>query len=128
MANLDAWSRTMPPTDEHGFWDSSSNSTITNVPADGPPAVGLVGGQYPEHARQTYFYGYAHENVRRVVLRLAGGKQYGAQTFAAWPGSGLRLWAFPVPVDTLQSSANSVMVGYDAAGQVVWQKNLPAAR
>jgi hypothetical protein len=111
-----------------GFWDSASNSVISNVPADGPPAVGLAGGNYAEHARQAYFYGYAHENVRRVVLRLAGGKQYGAQTFAAWPGSGLRLWAFPVPVGTLQSSASRVMTGYDAAGRVAWQQDLGAAR
>jgi hypothetical protein len=111
-----------------GFWDSSSSSAISNVPAAGPPAVKIVGGDYPERARQMYFYGYAHQDVSRVVLRLAGGRQYGAQTFAAWPGSGLRLWAFPVPVGTLTSSASRVMVGYDAAGRVVWQQNLMAAR
>jgi len=111
-----------------GFWDSSSSSAISNVPAAGPPAVEVVGGDYPEHARQMYYYGYAHANVRRVVLRLSGGRQYGAQTFAAWPGSGLRLWAFPVPVGTLKSSASRVLVGYDAAGRVVWQQNLMAAR
>lgn len=111
-----------------GFWDSSSGAAISDVPADGPPAVKVVGGDFPEHARQMYFYGYAHENVRRVVLRLSGGRQYGAQAFAAWPGSGLRLWAIPVPVGTLTSSASRVMVGYDAAGRMVWQQNLLAAR
>jgi hypothetical protein len=49
------------------------------------------------------------------------------ETFAAWPGSGLRLWAFPVPVGTLQSAASRAVLGYDAAGRVVWQQNFPAA-
>jgi hypothetical protein len=61
------------------------------------------------------------------VLRL-GAKQYSAQTSAAWPGSGLRLWVFPVPSSVLLSPASRVMLGYDAAGRVVWQKNLLAAR
>jgi hypothetical protein len=111
-----------------GFWDSNSDSAISGHPAGGPPAVQMFGGDVINHARQSYFYGYAHENVRRVALRL-GGKQYGAQTIAAWPGSGLRLWSFPVPSSVLMSSAASrVMLGYDAAGRVVWQKNLLAAR
>jgi hypothetical protein len=109
-----------------GLWDSTSSSVIANVPAGGPPAVELLGGNFTNHAKQAYFYGYAHENVRRVALRLAGGKQYSAQTFAAWPDSGLRLWVFPVPVSTLLSSPTRVLVGYDAAGRVAWQKNLLA--
>jgi hypothetical protein len=109
-----------------GFWDSNSSSAISSIPADGPPAVQIFGGDVVNHARQAYFYGYAHQNVRRVVLRL-GGKQYGAQTIAAWPGSGLRLWSFSVPASMLSSSGSRVMVGYDAAGRVVWQKNLAAA-
>jgi hypothetical protein len=111
-----------------GFWDSNSSSEISSSPADGPPAVQDFGGNVVDHARQAYFYGYAHENVRRVVLRL-GGKQYGAQTIAAWPGSGLRLWSFAVPSSRLlSSSASRVMLGYDAAGRLVWQQNLAAAR
>ncbi len=54
------------------------------------------------------FYGYAHENVTRVVLELPDGRRYGAQTFAAWPGSGLRLWAFPVPAWTASPSVPQV--------------------
>jgi hypothetical protein len=110
-----------------GFWDSSSSSAVSVVPAGGPPAVGVFGGGFGQHTTQIYFYGYAHENVRRVVLRLAGGKQYGAQTSAAWAGSGLRLWDFSVPVSLRSSFASAVLIGYDAAGQVVWQKPLPAA-
>jgi hypothetical protein len=111
-----------------GFWDSRSSSSISTVPADGPPAVELSGGDITNHARQTYFYGYAHENVRRVTLRL-GGKQYSAPTVAAWSGSDLRLWDFPVPASALPSPhARRVLLGYDAAGRVIWQKNLSAAR
>jgi hypothetical protein len=110
-----------------GFWDSSSSSGISVVPAGGPPTVGVFGGEFGPHTTQVYFYGYAHENVRRVVLRLADGKQYGAQTFAAWAGSGLRLWDFSVPASLRSSLARADLRGYDAAGQVVWQKAFPAA-
>jgi hypothetical protein len=110
-----------------GFWDSRSSSSISTVPTDGPPAVELFGGDITNHAKQAYFYGYAHENVRRVTL-LLGDKQYSAPTVAAWPGSGLRLWDFPVPASALLSPrASRVLLGYDAAGRVVWQKNLSAA-
>jgi hypothetical protein len=74
--------------------------------------------------KQTFveFYGYAHQNVTRVVLKLADGRQYGAKTFAAWPGSGLRLWAFPVPASVASAALRqSVWVGYNTAGQVIWQ-------
>ena len=65
----------------------------------------------------------------RVVLRLADGRQYGAQTFAAWPGSGLRLWAFAVPTRFLIAAdqRQDLMTGYDAAGHVVWQQRLGAS-
>jgi hypothetical protein len=57
------------------------------------------------------------------VLRLGDGKQYSAQTLAAWPGSGLRLWFFSVPTDLLRiNSGQEVMLGYDSIGQVVWQQ------
>jgi len=79
------------------FFDSMNSPAIAGVPASGPPAVTVftVTGGAPK-PRFVEFYGYAHENVTRVVLKLPDGRQYGAQTFAAWPGSGLRLWAFPV--------------------------------
>jgi len=106
-----------------GFWDSASSSSISNVPASGPPTVVNLGGGYPRGSPLVEFYGYAHENVTRVVLRLADGKQYGAQTFAAWKGSGLRLWAFSVPTEfyTRVNPGQDVLMGYDAAGRVIWQ-------
>jgi hypothetical protein len=108
-----------------GFWNSDgSDSTISIVPAAGPPAVGLFTGMWPPKAEAVEYYGYAHENVARVVLRLAGGRQYSAPTFAAWPRSGLRLWAFSVPTRFLRTAnvSKDVMTGYDAAGRVVWQQ------
>jgi hypothetical protein len=112
-----------------GFWDSNNGSVISNVAASGPPAVVNLGGDYGQHAKQAEFFGYAHQNVARVVLRLADGRQYGAQTFAAWPGSGLRLWAFAVPTRFLIAAdqRQDLMTGYDAAGYVVWQQHLGAS-
>ncbi len=109
-----------------GAWSSDgSQSVISNVPASGPPAVGLFGGDYRRGAKQAELYGYAHENVARVVLRLGNGTQYGAQTFAAWRGSGIRLWAFQVPVSAFGSQrGKAVLEGYDATGHVVWQMHL----
>jgi hypothetical protein len=104
-----------------GFWDSSSSSAIASRPASGPPAVVNMGGSIVNHAKLSEYYGYAHENVTRVVLRLPGGTEYGAQTFAAWPGSGLRLWAFAVPSRALSvKPRQEVLLGYDAAGHVIW--------
>jgi hypothetical protein len=109
-----------------GFWTSDSGSVISNVPASGPPAVENLGGSWLRGAKVVEFYGYAHGNVTRVVLRLPDGRQYGAQTTAAWPGSGLRLWHFSVPVKAATfEPGQQVMLGYDAAGQVVWQKTGP---
>ena len=80
-----------------------------------------MGGGIVNHAKLSEYYGYAHENVTRVVLRLPGGAEYGAQTFAAWPGSGLRLWAFAVPSSALPAKPRQdVLVGYDAADHAIW--------
>jgi hypothetical protein len=105
------------------FFDSMNSPAIAGVPASGPPAVVTftvdnIGSPKPWFVE---FYGYAHKNVTRVMLKLPDGRQYGAQTFAAWPGSGLRLWAFPVPAGVAFYSHKNVWVGYNAAGHVVWQ-------
>jgi hypothetical protein len=45
------------------------------------------------------------------------------RAFPAWPGSGLRLWAFPVPGNLAFTGPRpAVMLAYNAAGQVVWQQ------
>ncbi len=110
------------------FWNGdNSDSTMGNVPAAGPPAVAVFEGNRTRQSTAVELYGYAHQNVARVALRLAGGLQYDALTFAAWPGSGLRLWAFSVPARHLTGRPGQpVMTGYDAAGHVVWQQRLGA--
>ena len=114
---------------EVAFFTSDNGVAWANRPASGPPAVGVFGGDYTSGQTQSDFYGYAHQSVARVVLRLADGRQYSAQTFAAWPGSDLRLWHFSVPVSLLnhRNQARDQMRGYDAAGQVVWQQSLGSA-
>ncbi len=110
------------------FWNSdNSDSTMGNVPAAGPPAVAVFEGNRTRQATAVELYGYAHQNVARVALRLSGGLQYDALTFAAWPGSGLRLWAFSVPARYLTGRpGQAVMTGYDAAGHVIYQQRLGA--
>jgi len=108
-----------------GFWDSTNSSAISTIPASRSPAVVVFTTGGSPKTSLVEFYGYAHENVTRVVLKLADGRQYGAQTFAAWPGSGLRLWAFPVPTAVaFASPAKEVLTGYGAAGHVVYQRPL----
>jgi hypothetical protein len=108
-----------------GFRDSANSSQWSGRPASGPPTVVVFLTNDTSRAPFVEFFGYAQQDVARVVLRLADGRQYGAQTFAAWPGSGLRLWAFPVPTaQALASPAKEVVTGYDAAGHVVYQRPL----
>ena len=110
-----------------GFWGSDSSSMIAGVPASGPPAVENLGGGWVDHGKVAEFFGYAHANVARVVLRLPDGRQYSAQTTAGWPGSGLRLWHFAVPVAAATFEARQqVILGYGTAGQVVFDKLLSA--
>jgi hypothetical protein len=120
--------KTGPWAGKVGFWSSDGmDSVISAARASGPPAVGLVGaGEYTAGAKQAEFYGYAHQNVARVVLRLGHGTQYGTRTFAAWPGSGLRLWAFPVPVSAFGTAVRGAVTvqGYDAADHLLWQERL----
>ena len=105
----------------------NSDMSMSGGPAAGPPAVGLFQSEWTSKAPEVVFYGYAHENVARVVLRLGDGSQYGAQTFAAWPRSGLRLWAFAVPTRLLDAQLRlDVFTGYDASGRVVWQQRFGA--
>jgi hypothetical protein len=106
-----------------GFWDSVNSSAISTVPDNGPPAVVVFNTGGVPKPSAVVFYGYAHENVTRVVLKLGAGRQYGADTFAAWPGSGLRLWAFSVPGNlAFAAPGRNIVLAYNAAGQVVWQQ------
>ena len=110
-----------------GFWESNSSSAIAGIPASGPPAVENIGGSWVKGATVAEYYGYAHANVARVELRLPDGRQYSAETTAGWPGSGLRLWHFAVPVKAATfEPRQQVILGYGTAGQVVFDKLLSA--
>jgi hypothetical protein len=111
-----------------GFWGADGDSSIAGVPVSSPLAVVNVGGSWTNRATVVEYYGYAQANVTRVVLRLPDGRQYGAQTTAAWPGSGVRLWHFAVPIKAATyEQAQQLLVGYNAAGQVVWSKTVRAS-
>jgi hypothetical protein len=88
--------------------------------ASGPPEVGVFTSQDASPPTWLEFYGYAHENVARVTVRLADGRQVGTKTFPGWKGSGIRLWAVAAPAH-LPLRLRYVVLAYDAAGHVVWQ-------
>ena len=64
-------------------------------------------------------FGYAHGDVARIVVNLPGGRQAATSTVAAWPGSGLRLWAVSVPTDIDYVTRTFTVTAYDAAGHVI---------
>jgi len=98
-------------------------AAFAGQPASGPPDVGVFTSQDDNPPSWLEFYGYAHENVVRVTVRLADGRQVGTTTFPGWKGSGIRLWAVPAPVP-LPRQLRYIVLGYDAGGHVVWQTTL----
>jgi hypothetical protein len=118
-----------------GFWQGpGNNGYIAPQLAAGPPALaGLSLGfwapggtaKHPNMAWEAF--GYAHADVARVVLHLPGRRQASTSTFAAWPGSGLRLWAVRLPagVEYVGRRVPAITAtGYNAAGQIVTQVTL----
>lgn len=109
-----------------GFWSRVAGGYISPVPAIGGPAVdGLIlPFDFSRQARNVYprlveGFGYARADVTSVVLHLPGGELVGTPTFAAWPGSGLRLWAVSLPTEIRYAGQAIEVTAYDAAGQVV---------
>jgi hypothetical protein len=51
----------------------------------------------PTSTKLVEVLGSAPQNVARVTLKLADGRQFSARTIAGWKGSGLRLWSFLCP-------------------------------
>jgi hypothetical protein len=96
--------------------------------AAGPPVLeGLTLAGDLLGASGSEAFGYAHADVARVVLHLPGGRQVSASTFAAWPDSGLRLWAIRLPANVYvhgQQMPTITATGYDTAGQVVTRGTL----
>ena len=108
-----------------GFWGTDIGPLLASVPVNGSQAIVNVGGTRLSGATVVEYFGAAQQYVTRVVLRLPDGRQYGAETSAAWPGSGVRLWHFAVPVKAASfEPRQQVMLGYNAAGHIIWQKSL----
>jgi hypothetical protein len=108
-----------------GFWSSLWGGYIAQVPASGGPAAdGIILEFGPGGSRQDPYpklleaFGYARTDVARIVLHLPGG-QAETSTFAAWPGSGIRLWAVPLPTHLDYAGRTFTVTAYDAAGHVV---------
>jgi hypothetical protein len=107
-----------------GFWDSSGSAGLDSQPVSQSSTVdnfsdALLPGI---HATTAAFYGYTHANVSRVVLRMSDGKTFGANTFAGWSGSGVRLYGFTVPASAMpRDPSDYELYGYDAAGHMVYQ-------
>jgi hypothetical protein len=115
-----------------GFW-SPYSSEISQVPADGQPALGGLFLPFAPSTAYTSYgllkaLGYAHANVARVVLHFADGGQVSTPTFAAgWPGSDIRLWAVSLPHGVWRAGEQPPTIsvtGYDAAGHVVQRVTL----
>jgi hypothetical protein len=109
-----------------GFWSRIWGGYISPVSAaDGPTADGIILSFGLANSRQNPYpklveaFGYARSSVARVVLHLPGGQQAAGSTFAAWPGSGLRLWAVPLPTRLQFAGRTFTVTAYDAAGHVV---------
>jgi hypothetical protein len=109
-----------------GFWSPTWGGYIAPVPAaSGPAADGLIldyglsdqrKNPYPNLVEAT---GYARADVTRVVVHLPGGQQAAGSTFAAWPGSGIRLWAVSLPTHLDHAGRTFTITAYDAARHLV---------
>jgi len=122
-----------------GFWSDTWGGFISPVPARGGPRAGglilpfglplMPRGTRPKasQAQQAEGFGYAQEDVARIVLHLPGGGQATAVTFPAWPGSGLRLWAVRLTAEARDINllaTQTTLTAYDAAGQVLGPDSL----
>ena len=122
-----------------GFWSTTWGGFISPVLARvGPRVGGLIlpfglplvpKGTRPKASQpeQAEGFGYAQEDVARIVLHLPGGGQATAVTFPAWPGSGLRLWAVRLTAAAREINllaTQTTVTAYDAAGQVLGPDSL----
>ncbi|HEV2254119.1 MAG TPA: hypothetical protein VGS06_13070 [Streptosporangiaceae bacterium] len=113
-----------------GFWSRIWGGYISPVSAaDGPAADGIILSFGLGNSRQNPYpklveaFGYARADVTRIVLHLPGG-QAETSTFTAWPGSGIRLWAVPLPTRLRFAGRTFTVTAYDAAGHVVQMDTL----
>lgn len=98
-----------------------SPATVSGPPAGGglPVVAGLTSNDQNKLVKA---FGYAHGNVATVVITLPGGGHVTATTFAAWPGSDVRLWQVSIPASAWPAGAAEPRFPATAdntAGQVV---------
>jgi hypothetical protein len=113
------------------FWSSLWGGQISPLPAAGQPMLGGLADSFlnaPGGWAEREAFGYAHADVARVVLQVAGGRQVSTSTFApGWPGSDLRLWAVKLALSAVEVSRalpGITATAYDAAGHVLGQVQL----
>jgi hypothetical protein len=108
-----------------GFWSTTWGGYIAPVPAVGGPtadgiilAFGLASSRQNPYPKLVEAFGYARADVTRIVVHLPSG-QAETSTFAARPGSGIRLWAIPLSTHLDFIGHTFTVTAYDAAGHVV---------
>lgn len=116
-----------------GFWpDRLGGPLIAPEAASGGPALAGIlvsvgqagsGSAQDPYREVSELVGYAHADVARVVLRMAGRNgftQLTASTLAAgWPGTTVRLWAAAAPAGAYLDTSQDTATAYDAAGHVI---------
>jgi hypothetical protein len=101
-----------------GFWGSNGSTSYAKTISQAP--LSAFSGWFDAQA----YFGSAPADVTRVVLRVPDGQEYSVRTIAAWPGSGIKLWGtITIPGGT-QLPQDSMVITYNAAGQVLRKVSL----
>lgn len=99
--------------DRIGFW-WESDSSFSELPVREAPLSVETASQGPP-----YWYGYAPADASRVTIRLADGQQYSSSTRPGWTGSGISFWGPVGPVNRAPDAFDTIVITYDAAGNVL---------
>ncbi|MFC4063253.1 hypothetical protein ACFOWE_33650, partial [Planomonospora corallina] len=84
---------------------------------DAPVSVWAGPGQAVAGA----WYGYTDEETVRVELRVRGARRVSADTVAAFPGQGVRLFGGRLPDGADPHRDGAVYVGFGAGGEELWR-------
>jgi hypothetical protein len=114
------------------FGGAFSPAAVYGPPADGGPAVAGIAQGFGHLTGSDFAlleaFGYANQDVAKVVVQLPDGGQVTAPTLAAgWPASDVRLWQVSLPLSAWKAGGvepKLIAVGYNAAGQVVGRSQL----
>ena len=117
-----------------GFWSTAWGGHISPAfPGAGPEADGLVLGYGLSDQRKNPYpklleaFGYAREGVTRVVVHLPGGQQAVGSFIAAWPDSGIWLWAVSLPAHLNFIGRTFTVTAYNPAAHIVQTDTLGTA-